>query len=97
MYIMQINKIYKDRLCIKESDLIDSRCRLIEYKDLNEIDNHILQNTREVYRDNYTLGNLCPIYPDILYRYVNEDTLIYKIRLYNGNLLKIKFIKIDMQ
>lgn len=87
MYIVQIKKTYDNKLKSKE-------CRLLEYDSLENIHNSIINNKREVYSDDYLIGNLCPICPDILVQEINENELFYIIKLWNGDIMINQFVKI---
>lgn len=88
MYIVQIKKTYDG------NKLKSKACRLLEYNSLENIHNSIINNKREVYSDDYLIGNLCPICPDILGQGINENELFYIIKLWNGDIMINQFIKI---
>lgn len=90
-------KIYKDKYIVEENnEVICKRCRLIEVDSLDNI--RYIEDDRNVltYYDDYTMGNLFPIHCKLLMEFRKENELCYKIRLWNSDILILKFIKLEM-
>lgn len=88
MYIVQIKRVYEDK------ELKSKECRLLEYESLSKIHNSIVNDEREVYRDEYLTGNLCPIIPNIIGMEINEHELFYVMELWDKSIMINQFIKL---
>ena len=102
MNIIQIKHIYDELpITIAHDDYINKNvncknkeCRLIVYNSLEEIVSHIERDTREWYSDKYLSGILCPIFSEIMFEDIQEDEVTFIIRLWNGEFMLNRFIKI---
>lgn len=87
--IIQIIKMYNEE---KE---IDKLCRLVICEDLKSIHESIINDRREIYQDNYLIGNLRHIPPASIFVDIKDNELLYIMNLWNGNVMINKFIELE--
>lgn len=89
MNIIQIRKWFQDGKIKYKS------CRLIDYESLDIVNHHVVNHTKEVYVDDYSIGNLRPFRSDMSNREATENMLEYTYKGIEDNIFMDTFIKID--